>query len=134
MAALLLSALGSMSCIPAPPISSSVAKPVDAVSPDRPAPGFPGESPASALSARPVDFETQVLPILQARCRPCHFDGGVMYRRLPFDCPQTIRLLGTKVFTRIRNEGEQSAINLFLAQSPDLDGEPAEHCRLVGPD
>jgi hypothetical protein len=133
MTALLLGALGSMSCIPAPPVSSSMAKgsPVDTVSPDRP---DPGKSPASTLSARPVDFETQVLPILQARCRPCHFDGGVMYRRLPFDCPQTIRLLGTKVFTRIQNEGEQSAINLFLAQSPDLDGEPAEHCRIIGPD
>jgi hypothetical protein len=81
-----------------------------------------------------MGFETQVLPILRARCRPCHFDGGAMYRRLPFDCPQTVRLLGTKLFTRIKNEGEQSAINLFLAQSPDLDGETSEHCRIIGSD
>jgi hypothetical protein len=81
-----------------------------------------------------MGFETQVLPILQARCRPCHFDGGVMYRRLPFDCPQTVRLLGTKLFSRIKNEGEQAAINLFLAQSHDLDGETSDHCRIIGSD
>jgi hypothetical protein len=74
-----------------------------------------------APSAHLVSFEGQIRPILEARCSPCHFEGGVMYRRLPFDRPQTIRHLGTKLFTRIMNEGEQGVVSLFLAQSPEFD-------------
>ena len=133
-AALVLGVFGSMSCITTPPVSPSVPEGSPAISTDRPASDSPGKPSASVIPAQPMGFETQVLPILQARCRPCHFDGGVMYRRLPFDCPQTVRLLGAKLFTRIRSEGEQAAINLFLAQSPDLDGETSKHCQIIGPD
>ena len=38
----------------------------------------------------PVDFQTQIRPILEKRCQPCHFAGGKMYARMPFDKPQTI--------------------------------------------
>jgi hypothetical protein len=63
-----------------------------------------------------VDFATEVKPILQARCQPCHFAGGKMYERLPFDRPETIRTLGTKLFTRIEDENEKRVIRDFLAQ------------------
>ncbi|HEY6122207.1 MAG TPA: hypothetical protein VIV66_19775 [Pyrinomonadaceae bacterium] len=63
-----------------------------------------------------VDFDSQVKPILQQRCQPCHFNGGVMYARLPFDRPATIRTLGTKMFTRIKDEREQRVIREFLEQ------------------
>ena len=39
-----------------------------------------------------------------------------MYARLPFDRPQTIVNLGTKLFTRIHNEKERDLIRQFLAQ------------------
>jgi hypothetical protein len=64
-----------------------------------------------------VDFTSQVKPILEARCQPCHFTGGVMYERLPFDQPGTIHTLGTKLFTRIKDENEQRVIRDFLEQS-----------------
>jgi hypothetical protein len=73
-------------------------------------------SPAPQPKAQPVDFETQVRPILEARCQPCHFTGGKMYKQLPFDRPQTIRTLGTKMFTRIKDEREQGILRAFLAQ------------------
>jgi len=38
-----------------------------------------------------------------------------MYARLPFDRPETIRLLGTALFTRIKDEEEQALIRAFLA-------------------
>lgn len=63
-----------------------------------------------------VDFDTQVRPILESRCTPCHFEGGTMYKRLPFDRPETITTLGTKLFTRIKDEKEQRLIRDFLAQ------------------
>ena len=78
-------------------------------------------SPAPRVAApqpmpQPVDFEKQVRPILETRCQPCHFPGGKMYARMPFDRPQTIRTLGTKMFTRIKDEREQAILRAFLAQ------------------
>jgi hypothetical protein len=63
----------------------------------------------------PVDFQTQILPILKARCQPCHFEGGKMYKALPFDRPETIHLLGEKMFTRIKDPKEQALLRDFLA-------------------
>jgi hypothetical protein len=63
-------------------------------------------------------FDTDVKPILEKHCRPCHFTGGVMYEKLPFDRAETIRELGEKLFTRIKDTDEQAAIRTFLAQQP----------------
>jgi hypothetical protein len=66
--------------------------------------------------ATKVDFATQIRPILEARCQPCHFNGGKVYQRMPFDRPETIRTLGTKLFTRIKDENERRLIREFLDQ------------------
>jgi hypothetical protein len=73
-------------------------------------------SPAPQPRPQPVDFEKQVRPILEARCQPCHFTGGKMYGKLPFDRPQTIHTLGEKMFTRIKDPKEQAILRAFLAQ------------------
>ena len=63
-----------------------------------------------------VDFARDVRPILEKRCQPCHFTGGKMYDKLPFDRAETIDKLGTKLFTRIKKEDEQAVIRSFLAR------------------
>jgi hypothetical protein len=64
----------------------------------------------------PVDFQSQILPMLVKRCSPCHFSGGRMYSRMPFDREATILQLGTKLFTRIERPEEQAIILRFLAE------------------
>jgi len=71
-----------------------------------------------ATAKQRVDFDTQLKPIFKARCMPCHFSGGQMYERLPFDKPETIRKLGAKLFTRIKQENERRLIEDFLSQAP----------------
>jgi hypothetical protein len=96
-------------CSPSP-VRKSVAPPLPepaAVSPAQPPAASPG-----------VDFARDIRPILEARCQPCHFPGGKMYDRLPFDRAQTIRDLGPKLFTRIKTPDEQATIRQFLAQQP----------------
>jgi hypothetical protein len=66
---------------------------------------------------QPVTFAGDVQPILERRCTPCHFPGGVMHEKLPFDKPETITTLGTKLFTRIKKDDEQKVIRAFLAAS-----------------
>lgn len=70
----------------------------------------------SATAPAKVDFPTQIRPILEARCQPCHFSGGKVYQHLPFDRPETIKTLGTKLFTRIKDENERRLIRDYLAQ------------------
>lgn len=72
---------------------------------------------ASVAKAK-VDFDTQLKPIFKSKCMPCHFNGGQMYDRLPFDKPDTIRKLGTRLFTRIKEENDRRMIEDFLTQSP----------------
>jgi len=72
-----------------------------------------------ATTAEPkarVDFDTQLKPIFQSKCMPCHFSGGKMYDRLPFDKPETIKKLGARLFTRIKDEHERKLIEDFLTQ------------------
>jgi len=74
---------------------------------------------ASALlvrTAKKPDFNNEIKPIFQARCQPCHFQGGQVYDRMPFDKPETITRLGTKLFTRLKDEKEQRPIREFLAE------------------
>ena len=73
------------------------------------------------MAERPT-FASDIRPILESSCQPCHFQGGKMYEKLPFDKPETITKLGTKLFTRIKNEDQQRVIRKFLSeQSPSAD-------------
>lgn len=71
--------------------------------------------PASSTN-RPDTFHASVEPILKERCMPCHFAGGKMYGKLPFDRPETIVSLGERLFTRIKNEDQRAVIRKFLAE------------------
>ena len=74
------------------------------------------EIPSVDPAPEKIDFTTQVRPIL-ARCQPCHFSGGKMYDRLPFDRPETVTKLGEKLFSRIQKANEQQIIREFLSQN-----------------
>ena len=75
-------------------------------------------APVSSAPKAKVDFDTQVKPIFEAKCMPCHFSGGQMYDRLPFDKAATIKKLGARLFTRIKEENDRRLIEDFLTQSP----------------
>jgi hypothetical protein len=74
--------------------------------------------PAASSTKDRIDFDTQVKPIFKSNCMPCHFQGGQMYDKLPFDSPATIRKLGTRLFTRIKEENDRRLIEGFLSQTP----------------
>lgn len=64
-----------------------------------------------------MSFERDIAPIFQSRCQPCHFPGGKMYKRLPFDQAATIRLLGPALFSRIKDKDERARIQTFLDEA-----------------
>ncbi|HYC61634.1 MAG TPA: hypothetical protein VEK79_18910 [Thermoanaerobaculia bacterium] len=72
--------------------------------------------PLPAEPPKDVQFARDVQPIMEKRCQPCHFPGGTMHAKLPFDQAVTIDKLGTKLFTRIKKDDEQAVIRAFLAR------------------
>jgi hypothetical protein len=63
-----------------------------------------------------VDFSSQVQPILVTRCSPCHFPGGKMYGRMPFDQDTTILSHEAGILRRIKDEKENALIRTFINQ------------------
>jgi hypothetical protein len=63
-----------------------------------------------------IDFENQVKPIFVKNCSPCHFTGGKMYERLPFDKDSTIINHNEKILRRIKNEEENLILKNFILQ------------------
>lgn len=82
----------------------------------------PGPAPAPPPEKQ-VDFKASIQPIMEKKCSPCHFEGGVMHAKLPFDKPETIVKLGTKLFTRIKDEESRAPIRKFLSQHKSANGE-----------
>jgi hypothetical protein len=64
-----------------------------------------------------IQFSSHVQPIMQKRCTPCHFTGGKMYARMPFDKDTTIINHQASILKRIKDEEENSVIRKFLRQN-----------------
>ena len=64
-----------------------------------------------------MDFEKQVKPIFIKNCSPCHFTGGKMYAKLPFDKDTTILNHHQAILKRIKNEEENATIRSFVLQN-----------------
>jgi hypothetical protein len=81
----------------------------------------PNAGPAGAPAA--PTFEASVRPILTARCSPCHFPGGVMYERLPFDRPAVLSGHAPGVRKRLKDQ-DLETFERWLATLPAESPEP----------
>jgi hypothetical protein len=76
----------------------------------------PPRDTAPPVSAS-TTFESELRPLLEQRCGRCHFPGGRMHERLPFDDEATVRMLGReKLFTRIEDEDGRRIVDAFFGQ------------------
>ena len=62
-----------------------------------------------------IHFTSQIQPILVKNCSPCHFTGGKMYERMPFDKDTTIINHQVGILKRIKGE-ENTLIRSFVEQ------------------
>ena len=63
-----------------------------------------------------IHFASQIQPILIKNCSPCHFTGGKMYERMPFDKDTTIINHEAGILKRIKGE-ENLMIKTFVHQN-----------------
>lgn len=66
-----------------------------------------------------INFTAHVQPILVLHCSPCHFTGGKMYERLPFDKDTTIINHNEGILRRIKDAKENELIKLFVEQQKE---------------
>ena len=65
-----------------------------------------------------VNYASQIQPVLQQKCSPCHFTGGKMYERMPFDKGETIVSHETGIVTRLSKEtGLVTLIKQYVMQT-----------------
>ena len=81
--------------------------------------GIPAQSllishSSSTLSNDTISFTLQIQPILVNHCSPCHFTGGKMYEKLPFDKGETIVNHEVALLRRIKDEKEKALIQKFI--------------------
>jgi hypothetical protein len=69
------------------------------------------------VKADTINFKIQVQPILQKNCSPCHFPGGKLYNKLPFDNGETIISHIEGILKRIKKEDELNLIRRYTAQN-----------------
>lgn len=61
-----------------------------------------------------ISFNTKVLPILRKNCSPCHFEGGKMFERMPFNQPATLVGHETVALRRFKDPNERAIVKSFL--------------------
>jgi hypothetical protein len=61
-----------------------------------------------------IDFKTMIQPIFEKRCNPCHFPGGKMYEKMPFDNPKTILNHEAGILKRIKAVEEVELVKRFI--------------------
>jgi hypothetical protein len=75
------------------------------------------KQPLAAVPSDTVNFKNDIQPLLQKKCSPCHFPGGKMYEKLPFDQASTILTHQPGVFKRIKNEDEVALMKKFFEEN-----------------
>ena len=65
-------------------------------------------------SADTIDFRMHIEPVLKKNCSPCHFPGGKMYARMPFDQDTTIINHKSGLLKRIKDEQEKKLLTTFI--------------------
>jgi hypothetical protein len=84
------------------------------------------DQPVSIVSKQPglsdsipaISFEKDIVPILKSRCSPCHFPGGKMYERMPFDKAKTLTDHHEGILRRIKDPAETDKLKTFLGTIP----------------
>ena len=81
-----------------------------------PAQSFLINHPLRSLSNDTISFILQIQPILVNHCSPCHFTGGRMYEKLPFDKGETIVNHEVALLRRINDVKEKALIQKFIQE------------------
>lgn len=75
------------------------------------------EKSCGAFASPPggITFLHDISPMLKKNCTPCHFEGGKVYAKHPFDSYKAVRGLAKKLNTRLKGENAVT-VNQWIAE------------------
>jgi len=68
---------------------------------------------------KPVTFTADIAPLLVAKCQPCHFKGGKVFDKLPFDQYQTVVKIAPRLHTRLKGDDEHLVARWIEQGTPE---------------
>jgi len=83
------------------------------------------EKPAASVRQKGATFTDGIAPLLKEKCSPCHFKGGKVFDRYPFDQYETVRKLGKRLNTRLKGEDADLVSRWIELGSPEGTSPPA---------
>ena len=76
-----------------------------------------GNTSLLAATQDSSDYQKTLEPLFRKNCSPCHFPGGKMYERMPFDQDSTIIHHQGGIMKRISKADERKLINDYIEQN-----------------
>jgi hypothetical protein len=74
---------------------------------------------SGSSQAKAVKFKDDVAPLLSEKCRPCHFEGGKVFEKLPFDQYQTVVKVASPLNTRLKGKDADLVTRWIEAGAPE---------------
>jgi hypothetical protein len=68
---------------------------------------------------KPVTFTADIAPLLAAKCQPCHFKGGKVFDKLPFDQYKTVVRIASRLHTRLKDQDAELVARWIAAGVPE---------------
>lgn len=63
-----------------------------------------------------IAFKKEVMPLLQSKCSPCHFEGGKMYERMPFDKATTLSTHAAGILRRLNDANDKQLVEKYIKE------------------
>ena len=67
------------------------------------------------LQGEAYTFKRDIAPLLKNNCTPCHFAGGKVFAKLPFDDYATVRSKAKRLNTRLKEDGQKKIVDGWIA-------------------
>ena len=61
-----------------------------------------------------ITYQKDIVPLLKSNCRPCHYPGGTVFKKLPFEEYVVVKKLGIKLNTRLKENSRKKIISLWV--------------------
>ena len=84
-----------------------------------PATSIGQDKSATSEQPRKTAFTNSIAPVLKKNCSPCHFEGGKVFDRYPFDKYETVRRLGARLNSRLKGENAELVTRWIADGSPE---------------
>lgn len=69
---------------------------------------------ATELADSTVTFAGSIAPLLKANCSPCHFPGGAVYEKYPFEEYETAYALRKRLGVRLKEPDQLALLARWL--------------------